>query len=107
MKNSNAFLEFVGDTPTTRLLDFFITGREFDYTLTDLANKAGVSWTTLYRIFPYFLKNKIFIEVRQVGRARLYKLNTNNVLVKKIVDLHDSTLSAEMKSAQKIAIEAA
>ena len=105
MKNENAFLEFVGDTPATRVLDFFITGREFDYTLTDLANKAGVSWTTLYRIFPYFLKNKVFIEVRQVGRARLYKLNLNNLLVKKLVDLHDSILLAELKSAQQVAIE--
>ncbi len=35
----NAFLEFVGDTPVNRLLDFLLTGREFDYTLTDLAKK--------------------------------------------------------------------
>ncbi len=96
MSEENAFLEFVGDTPTTRLIDFLITGREFDYTLTDLTNKAGVSWTTLHRIFPSFVKNKIVIEVRQIGRAKLYKLNANNPLVMKFVDLHNSILLNEL-----------
>ena len=100
MAEENAFLEFVGDTPTTRLIDFFITGREFDYTLTDLTNKAGVSWTTLHRIFPSFIRNKIVVEVRQIGRAKLYKLNTENPLVNKFIDLYNSILFAELNNAK-------
>ncbi len=101
MMEENAFLEFVGDTPATRLLDFFITGREFDYTLTELSKKAGVSWATLYRLFPHFLKAEVFIEVRRVGRAKLYKINMANPLVKKLVDFHDSVLLAELKKVEK------
>ncbi len=97
MREKSAFLEFIGDTSATRLLDFLVTGREFDYTLTDLANKAGVSWTTLHRIFPQFIKNKIVLEVRQIGRAKLYKLNVANLRVKKVIDLYDSIIVDELK----------
>ncbi len=107
MEEKSAFLEFVGDTPVTRLLNFLIIGREFDYTLTDLANKAGVSWTTLNRIFPKLREQNIVVEVRQVGRARLYKLNMNNPNVQRMVELHKGILLESLQTAaQEQLIEA-
>lgn len=106
MGKKSAFLEFVGDTPFTRLLNFLIIGREFDYTLTDLANKAGVSWTTLNRIFPKLREQNIVVEVRQVGRARLYKLNINNQNVQRMVELHKGLLLQSLQmTAQEQLIE--
>lgn len=107
MEEKSAFLEFVGDTPITRLLNFLIIGREFDYTLTDLANKAGISWTTLNRIFPKLLAQRIVIQVRQVGRAKLYKLNAANPLVKKMIELHKGILLENLKrAAEETLVEA-
>lgn len=97
----NAYLNIVGDTPINRLLDFFMTGREFDYTLTDLANKAGVSWSTIHRVFPQLEKNKIVVLVREVGRAKLYKLNLANPVVKKFISLYDTIILQEMGKAEK------
>ncbi len=94
---TSVFIEFMGDTPVTRLLDFLITGREFDYTLTDLATKAGMSWSTLHRIFPQFITNKTVMEVRTVGRAKLYKLNMQSVLVAKLIDVYDTLLMQELQ----------
>ena len=104
MDEKSAFVELVGDTPFTRLTDFLITGRNFDYTLTDLANKAGVSWTTLNRIFPKLVEHKIVVMVRQVGMAKLYKLNTENALVLKMIELYNAVLTDKLKIAQKKAI---
>ncbi len=107
VEEKSAFLEFVGDTPVTRLLNFLIIGREFDYTLTDLANKAGVSWTTLNRIFPKLREQNIVAEVRQVGRARLYKLNMNNPNVQMMVELHKGIILKSLQTAaQEQLIEA-
>ncbi len=97
--DQSVFIEFMGDTPAIRLLDFLITGRNFNYTLTDLAIKAGMSWSTLHRIFPKFVHNNIVIEVREVGRAKLYQLNSNNLFVQKLVDLYDVLLSQELKKS--------
>jgi len=97
----NAFLEFVGDTPTHRLLDFLLTGRDFDYTLTDFANKAGISWSTVHRIFPRFIENKIVEKTRDVGRAKLYKLNLKNPVVQKFVALYDTILFQQFANAEE------
>lgn len=99
MEEKSIFIEFMGDTPAIRLLDFLITGREFDFTLTDMATKAGMSWSTLHRIFPMFIKNKIVISTREIGRAKLYKLNLTNLVVKKLVDVYDTLLMQELKKA--------
>ena len=90
-KKESLFLDFIGDSPTTRLIEYLIIGKDFDYTLTDLMN-AGVSWSTLNRIFPNFLKNKIVVQTRIIGKIKLYKLNVQNPLVKKLVELFDSII---------------
>ena len=104
MAHESAFLELIGDTPFTRLLDFLITGRNFDYTLTDLAKKAGVSWTTLNRIFPKLIERNIVVMVRQVGMAKLYKLDMENPLVLKMVDLYQGALAEKLTAATKKAV---
>lgn len=90
-EEKSLFLEFVGDSPTTRLFQYLIEGRDFDYTLTDLMN-AGLSWSTLNRVFPKFLKNKIVMQTRAIGRIKLYKINLQNPYVKKFVDIYDSMI---------------
>ncbi len=94
-------MEFLGDNPHTKLLEFLITGREFDYTLTDLAENAGISWTSLHRIFPLFEKNQIVVKTREVGRAKLYKLNQKNTEVKKLILLYDSILKKQLEKLEE------
>ncbi|MFH1182566.1 MAG: hypothetical protein V1702_06415 [Candidatus Woesearchaeota archaeon] len=101
MREKSAFLEMIGDTPFTRLLDFLITGRNFDYTLSDLARKAGISWTTLNRTFPKLVEQGIVVKTRQVGVAKLYRLNTENFLVAKLVDLYMGVLAERLRRAGK------
>jgi hypothetical protein len=92
MTETTVFRDFVGDYPGTRLLEFLIEGRFFDYTLTDISEKAGVSWRTLNRIWPKFVKKEIVIITRTIGRIKLYKLNMENPVVVKLVELFDSLL---------------
>ena len=93
----SAFLNFLGDNPNTRLLEFLITGREFDYSLTDLAENAGIGWSTLHRILPGLVKQKIVVKTREIGRAKLYKLNLQSREVKKLIALYDSLIEKELE----------
>ena len=94
---ANAFLDFLGDNPNARILEFLITGREFDYSLTDIAKNSGVGWGTLHRIFPRFEKQQIVVKTREIGRAKLFKLNEKNVEVKMLVSLYDSLLLKQLE----------
>lgn len=101
MAEKTVFREFVGDYPGVRLLEFLIEGRFFDYTLTDISEKAGVSWRTLHRIWPNFIKNKIVVITREIGRVKLYKLNMENVSVMKLIELFDSLLEKDIEQLGK------
>lgn len=109
MTEKTLFREFMGDYPGIRLLEFLIEGRFFDYTLTDIAEKAEVSWRTLHRIWPNFVEKKIVIITRTIGRAKLYKLNIENPAVIKLVELFDNLLEHDIdkitKGKEKIAVE--
>lgn len=105
MKEESIFLDFVGDSPTTRLLEYLIIGRDFDYTLTDLTN-ARVSWTTLNRIFPKFLESRIVVQTRKIGRIKLYKLNVQNPSVRKLIDLFDSLIRRSLREEARVKVAA-
>lgn len=95
------FLEVVGESPAMRILQYLIEGRHFDYSLTDIAENAGVSWGTLHTIFPRFIKNNLVIKTREIGRAKLYKINNNNKIVKILINLYDSIIADKVKNLEE------
>lgn len=95
MEEKSILLKYIGDTPKTRILDFFLTGSIFDYSLTDIATKAGVSWKTLYKIFPEFIEHGIIKYTRTLGKSKLYALNKDNPIVKKFMELDEFLIVQE------------
>jgi len=95
-----SFLEYIGDSPIARVLDFLITGRMYDYSLTDLATNAGISWSTLKRIFPHFIKFNLVRYTRTMGRSKLYKINYENPSVRKLIELRDFIVKQEMSELE-------
>ena len=89
MGDKTAFMEVFGTSPLIRVLDFLITYREFDYSLTDIAKETEVGWNTLHSFFFKLIEKCIVKETRQVGRAKLYKLNTENPIAKKLIEINN------------------
>src|SRR3990167_508986 len=82
MKNKSAFLEYLGDTPKLRFLDFLIGNYFFDFNMTDMAKEANISYNSLKSFFDEFLDKGIIIKTRRVGKSEMYKLNMDNAIVK-------------------------
>ena len=97
MREESLFLEHVGDSPRMRVLQYLIEGKAFDYTLTDMLH-AGVSWGTLNVLIPKFLKMGIVVKTRRIGRATLYKINEENVMVKQLMYLYNHLISKSLHS---------
>src|SRR3989344_3703171 len=100
MKEESLFLDYVGDNPRMRIVQYFIEGRDFDYTLTDLLN-AGVSWGTLNTLVPRLLELGIIVKTRKIGRATLYKINQENIAVKQLIKLYDNLLLEKLNSMKE------
>ena len=66
MKKYTSFVEVFGTSPLIRVLDFLITYREFDYSLTDIAKETEVGWNTLHSFFPKLVEINSLITSRAV-----------------------------------------
>ena len=95
--NKFLFIEFMGDSPTIRVLDYLLTERELDFSITDIAVNAGIGRATLYRIWDDIIKNKLIIPTRVIGKAKLFKLNAKNERVKNLIELYDMLTISELK----------
>src|SRR3990167_5294804 len=100
-QSATAFIEVFGNSPLIRVLDFLMTYREFDYSLSDITKESGVGWNTLHSFFFKLVEKGIVKETRQVGRAKLYKLNTENLIVKKLVEINNLVTSKAVDEEMK------
>ncbi len=98
------FTQAVGATPKIKVLEFFIEGRELDYSLSDIAEGSGIGRTTLFRIWNDFEKLEFVKQTRTIGNAKLFKLNLENPFIKKLVGLFDTLLINSLKEKEVIHI---
>ena|SRR3989338_3360130 len=88
MANDSLFIQVMGDYPINRVLDFLITFKDFDYSMTDIAENSSVSWSTLNLFWKDLEKNNIVKQTRVVGRAKMYVLDVSNPVVQELIRMH-------------------
>ena len=92
------FTELFGDSPTIKVLDYLLTERELDFSISDMARNAGIGRATLYRIWEELIKNEIIMLTRIIGKSKLYKLNVENPKIKKLIEIDDMLILEELRS---------
>jgi len=96
------FLQYLGDNPKVRILDFFIENFALDFSLPQIAKGSRVAYTTLIEILPTLLKQEIVVETRKIGKSRLYKINLDNSVAKALFAI-DLKLSEAAIKENKLA----
>jgi DNA-binding transcriptional ArsR family regulator len=87
MENKSVFIEYFGNYPLIRILDFLILSRDMDYSMTEIAKNSNVGWSSFSEIWPRLIKKNIVELTRTVGNAKLYKLNIKNPWVKELIKM--------------------
>lgn len=87
-KYNSVFLEVMGDYPVNRVLDFLVNFDDFDYSLTDIAKFSRVGYATLQLFWKDLEKANIVTQTRVVGKAKMYKLNKKNPIVKNFIKMY-------------------
>lgn len=86
MKNEKSlFLEVLGDTTELRIIDFLLDNIFTSVYKNEIIERTGLSRNSFFRVWNKFEKHQIVKPIKQVGKATLYQLNENNVLVKWLV----------------------
>ncbi len=90
MKESTLLIQFLGKNPTLRIIDFFLDNRT-DYSKKEIIEALGMSKTTFYEVWRRLEKFKVVTPTRRYGKAQLFKLNEDSLIVRKLMVL-DFTL---------------
>jgi DNA-binding transcriptional ArsR family regulator len=75
-------LKTLGDSSKLRIIDFFLDNPLFDFTKKEVIEALGISKQTFYKYFKDIEKYGIVNVSRKIGKAKLYKINLENPIVK-------------------------
>lgn len=95
----SVILEALGRSPKTRIIDFFLENRMFDFSKKEIVEEVGMSKSTLYKYWDDIKNLGLVKQTRQFGKAKLYTLNEESSVAQKLLDL-------EMVLMEKAAHEA-
>ncbi|RLI91059.1 MAG: hypothetical protein DRO65_01845 [Candidatus Altiarchaeales archaeon] len=86
-RERSVLTEYFGEHPIVKIVDFLIENKPFDYSKKQIMAEVGISKSTLFKYFPKLEEAGIVKVSRKFGRTKLYKINTESPVVKKIVEL--------------------
>lgn len=94
MAEESLFIKLLGDYPLIRVLNYLLIYRDLDYSLTDIANGSEIAWSTLNLLWPRLEKMKLVEHTRDIGKAKMFKLNVKNQTVKELIKFADNLVWA-------------
>lgn len=68
-------LESMFPCSESKILDFLVTFQEYDYSISDIAEHSGVGFKTTLGVVKNLEMQQVILNTRNVGRAKMYKLN--------------------------------
>ena len=98
------FQDIFGHNSKTRILDFLTDHPRFEYSITEITEKAEVSRPTVYKVVKTLIDKKLVIKTRDQGNSSLYQLNIENKLVQIILkfDFEIASKVAEIEAKDSV-----
>lgn len=101
MREKSLLTQFIGDSPTNRIIDFLIENKGMDYSKTEIARGAEISRATLFKYWNRIGNFGLVNETRRFGKTKLYTLNTENELVQELLRIESTLIKMAMDDAYK------
>ena len=92
------FIKFLWNDSNIRILNYLIKYRGLDYSMSDITRNSNVGWATLSRLWQEFVKYGIVIPTREIGKAKLFKLNEENLAVTELIEVYKRLLQQETEN---------
>ena len=86
-ENKSLFLQYFGDTPQLRVMDFLIDNHFFDFPMTEIAKGSNVSYNSIKLFFDNWVEKGLIVKTRQIGKSDYFKLNLENSFIKNLIKL--------------------
>ena len=80
-------IKFLGDNPIFRIIDFLIENKGLEVTKKEIIEGADISRASLFKVWKQLEEQEIVMVKRQFGKTKLYSLNSENPIVRKLLEL--------------------
>ncbi|MBI4146865.1 hypothetical protein HY489_06030 [Candidatus Woesearchaeota archaeon] len=101
MSDKSLLLQFTGDSPIFKIVDFLLENKGFDFSKKDIIEGAEISRAALFKCWSEMESYGLVKVTRKFGKTVLYTLNAENPLVKRLVDLELELIRQSMIVAKK------
>ncbi len=96
MSEKSLLLQLTGDMPLFKILDFLVDNKGMDFTKKDIEAGAGISKASLFNYWPELEKYQIVKITRTFGKTKLFTLNAESPITKKILELESTLIKQAM-----------
>ena len=80
-------IRFLGENPIFRIIDFLIENKGLEVTKKEIIEGSNISRASLFKVWKQLEEQEIVMVKRQFGKTKLYSLNSENPLVRKLLEL--------------------
>lgn len=94
--DKSLLLQLTGEMPLFKIVDFLVENKGMDSTKKDIAEGSGIARASLFNYWPELEKRQIVKVTRKFGKTKLYTLNSESPIVKKILELEMTLISQAM-----------
>ena len=85
METNMSLEKLFAGSASAKILDVLWEYQDLDLTLTDIADEAGIHYTTLMKALPLLEELGMVTMTRQVGNAKLYQINKDDIAMKRLI----------------------
>jgi Fe2+ or Zn2+ uptake regulation protein len=85
-------MHLFGTPARTRILSVFVDEREFDLSVTEIADQAGVARSTVYDHLDHLVALGVVEQTRETGGGTRYQLNQDSDIAEYLYKLDGVTL---------------
>ena len=99
-------LQLTGEMPLFKIIDFLVENKGIDFTKKEIAEGSNISRASLFNYWEELEKNGIVKITRRIGKARLYTLNSESPITKKILGLEKELITKDLFKAPDATVSA-
>lgn len=100
-ENKSLLIQFIGDTPAVRIVDFLIENKGLDFSKTDISRESSISRAALFKHWRNIEKFGLVKVTRRFGKTKLYTLNTESDLTQELLRIEATLIKQAMDEAYK------
>lgn len=94
-------IKCLGNSPTLRIIDFFLDNKLFDYTKNEIIENLNMGRATFFKYWKELEELGVVKVTRKIGKSKLYKLNKEYEIVQKLIMLDSVLCKKAMEKAVK------